>query len=204
MKVGILGGTFDPPHIGHIILGIEAALALKLTTLIYVPAWKNRLKTNKPGASPQQRYEMVRLAVQDYAHAWEHAVGDVQISDFEIKQARPVPAIETLLQARELFRLGKENLYLILGGDNVHFLYNWTRTEEYGEYCQTVLVKRGDLDIYVPSNINKWHNVQVLSNPLTINLSSTEIRKRIGENKMVSHLVPPTVHRYIVNERLYL
>lgn len=204
MKVGILGGTFDPPHIGHMILGIEVALSLGLTKLIYVPAWKNRLKTNKPGASPEARYAMTGMAVQDYLQSWKSVVANVQISDFEIRQARPVPTIETILQARELFKLGKEQLYLILGGDNIHFLYSWTRTEEYGEYCQTVLVKRGDSDIYVPGNINKWHNILVLSNPLTINLSSTEIRKRIGENKPVSHLIPPTVYKYIIDERLYI
>lgn len=131
MNIALYGGSFDPPHIGHVRV-VEAALAvLPIDRLIIVPAYKNPFKQSIY-APANKRFEWLRKLFAD--------IPKVEISDFEIRQNRSVTTIETV----EHFHHFYETIYLIIGADNLEKLSQWHRYEELTTLVHWVVATRGE------------------------------------------------------------
>ena len=182
-KIGIYGGTFDPIHHGHLILGRQACEELGLDQLIFVPAAVSPFK-NPAFANGEQRLSMLRAAIegQDAFAA----------DDCELKRPPPSYSIDTVLEMRE--RNPNADLFWLIGADNISGLSKWRRIEELKMLVQFVVLDRGCDD------------VQQQVYPVVqrkIDISATDIRKRVASGRSIRYLVPKAVEEIIRREKLY-
>ena len=198
MKIGVLGGTFDPIHIGHLIVAEEARIKLGLSEVIFLPAGNPRLKKNIVIASQQHRLEMIKLAIKSNPH--------FKISTVEIERTGPSYSAHSLpLLKKELG--DSADIYFLIGMDALAELYKWKDPERLLEVCRVVGMTRPgyrDLDWSpigkVISDASK--QIMVLEVP-EIGVSSTDIRRRISQGETIRYLVPENVEKYIRQRALY-
>jgi nicotinate-nucleotide adenylyltransferase len=181
-KIGIYGGTFDPIHHGHLILGRQACEELALDQLIFVPAALSPFK-KAAHASGEARLSMLRAAIE----------GQVGFStdDCELKRPPPSYSIDTVLQIRE--REPKAELFWLIGADNVDGLEKWHRFGELKKLVQFVVLDRA-----CSSEKQLYPVIQ-----RNIDISATEIRNRVASKRSIRYLVPRAVEGIILNENLY-
>jgi len=198
MNIGIFGGTFDPIHTGHLIIAEEARLRLGLSQVIFVPAGEPWLKEDRIISSGEHRLEMVRLAIA--ANPFFRA------STVDLERPGPSYTVDTLTDLRR--ELGEEaNFYFILGLDALVEFSTWREPERIVQVCHLVAAKRPeardlDLESLERSIPGISHRVVILDNPL-IDMSSSEIRERVGKGLPITDLVPEAVARYIREQGLY-
>ena len=190
MRIGVLGGTFDPPHVGHLLAAVDAFEALSLDKLIFVPAAAQPLKTGAPAlASARDRLEMVRRAVGDDLR--------FEVSEAEIARGGLSYTVETLeVLARE--QPGAE-LVFILGMDALSSFDEWKSPDRILELASlAVLARSGDngLSADVRSGVT-------VVGTRRIDISSSEIRQRIAGGKSIRGFVAESVEAYISAENLY-
>jgi nicotinate-nucleotide adenylyltransferase len=191
VRIGVLGGTFDPPHIGHLLLASDARDALTLDRLIFVPAGAQPLKTNTPAvASPQDRLEMVRLAVADDA--------SYTVDDTEINRRGLSYTVDTLEDLSKRYPGAK--LFLLLGEDSVRTFDQWREPQRIRELASLAAMRRdGESDgagKSLPSGVLEVSTRR-------IDVSSTEIRKRLRAGQSIKGFVPDGVERFIEARGLY-
>lgn len=196
-RIGVFGGTFDPPHLGHLILASEAHLQLHLSRLLWVLSEAPPHKDGSAISPVRDRLAMVQLAIQ----------GDQAFELSTVDMDRPGPhyTADTLALVREQ-NPGRE-IYLVIGGDSLHDLPRWHRPEAILEACEGLGVMRrpGDaldlalIESVLPGVAAKVHWIQA---PL-LDISSHEIRVRAREHRAFGHYVPKTVHQYILDRELY-
>ncbi|HYR21304.1 MAG TPA: nicotinate-nucleotide adenylyltransferase [Chthoniobacterales bacterium] len=182
-KIGIYGGTFDPIHHAHLILGRQTCEQLGLDRLIFVPAAVSPFKS-PAFASGEQRLSMLRAAIagqQDFA-----------ADDCELKRPPPSYSIDTVLEIRE--RDPKAELFWLIGADNVSGLNKWHRIDELKKLVQFVVLDRGRAG-------KTAHQYPVVQR--NIDISATEIRKRVASGRSIRYLVPKAVEEIIRRENLY-
>ncbi|MDD2265566.1 nicotinate (nicotinamide) nucleotide adenylyltransferase [Sulfuricurvum sp.] len=138
MKLALYGGSFDPPHAGHVRIVNEALKILPVNRLVIVPASRNPFKATVR-ASSAVRYKWLKSIFAAYPN--------VEISDFEIQQNRSVPTIETVKHYATLY----DEIYLIIGADNLEKLHEWHRFEELNRMVHWVVASRGNIPI--PKNM---------------------------------------------------
>ena len=182
-KIGIYGGTFDPIHHGHLILAREAREKLELDQIIFVPAAASPLK-EPPHASAALRLEMLQVAIKGQE-------GFV-VDDCEVQRPAPSYSFDTALQFRE--REPKAQLFWLIGADNVSSLNKWHRVEELKQLVQFAVLDRGcnELERQIFPVIQR-----------NIDISATEIRKRVASGGSIRYLVPKAVEEIIRREKLY-
>ena len=185
-KVGILGGTFNPPHIGHCIIANEVLHALQLDEVRLMPNAIAPHKDIEEGATAAQRLEMVRLAIQD--------VQGLYIEPFELERGGVSYSYETMQQLKE--REPSTEFYFIIGGDSIDSLHTWYRIDELANLVKFVGVNRPG------TKSMSMYNVQMVDIP-EIYLSSSLIRKRIQRGETIQYLVPNAVAEFIRKERIY-
>jgi len=199
MNIGVLGGTFDPVHNGHIIVAEEVAAQLSLSTVIFVPAGQPWLKADWPVTPAEQRLQMLRLALADKP--------DFKISNLEIERAGPSYSVDTMAELRE--QVGSDDeLFFILGRDNLGQLPQWHEPSRLIEMCYLVAVNRPgsprpklkSLETSIPGISRR---VMLLDSP-EVDISASAIRERVAGGLSVRHLVPEPVNRYIKGNGLYL
>ncbi len=198
MNVGILGGTFDPIHLGHLIIAQEARLKLRLNEILFIPAGQPWLKVNKPITPANHRVEMVRLAITDNPH--------FKLSNVEIERAGFSYSVDTVSILRQQLGNGTK-LFFILGYDSLAELPSWKEPHRLIEMCQLVAIPRlgcvqpnlESLEATIPG-ITK--STILLDTPL-IDIRSSEIRRHVIEGLSIRYLVPDNVERYIMEEGLY-
>ena len=198
MRIGILGGTFDPIHIAHLIIAEEARVQLGLEEVVFIPAGQPWLKEDQPISPAQLRMEMVRIAIA--------ANPFFRVSPIEGDRPGPTYTHDTLLALREEWGSGAE-LYFVLGADSLQELPRWKEPKRILELCTPVVFSRPEytdvslekLDEALPG-IGK--RVRLLRDP-QIGVSGTEIRRRVAEGTPVRYLVPEGVERFILEHRLY-
>jgi nicotinate-nucleotide adenylyltransferase len=190
-RLGIFGGTFDPPHLGHLIEAQFAATELGLDKLLFVPAGEHPLKSYAGMASVQDRYEMTRLAIRGNPL--------FEISDIEIKREGKSYTINTIEQVKKIY--APKELFLLVGIDNVEIFSQWHRIDEILDACKVVVLSRMINDDYVlsPSLLEK---ITILDSPI-IEISSTEIRELIADRKSIRYLVSDSVMEHIAEKKLY-
>jgi nicotinate-nucleotide adenylyltransferase len=197
-RVGILGGTFDPIHLGHLIVGEAAGERLGLDRLIFMPAGSPRLKEQEPSATPQQRLAMARLAVDDNPC--------FEVGGHEVERPGLTYTVDTL----EELRRGLEDdaqLYFIVGMDALEQFDRWKEPERLLDLCSLVVVNRvGHQRVDVNDFVGRYPQAGpglTLLNAPRVEISSTEIRRRVSEGQSVKYLTPAPVEEYIRREGLY-
>jgi nicotinate-nucleotide adenylyltransferase len=191
VRIGILGGTFDPPHVGHLLLASDAREALALDRLIFVPANTQPFKADSPAvASAQDRLEMVRLAVADDAF---YSVADTEISRKGLSYT--VDTLEHLAN-----RNPGAQLFLLLGEDTLAGFEKWKNPDRICEIATlAVMVRAGSA---TPSPQAGRPGVTTVSTR-RVDVSSTEIRQRLRAGKSIKGFVPEGVERFIDARGLY-
>ncbi|HNV86653.1 MAG TPA: nicotinate-nucleotide adenylyltransferase [Candidatus Omnitrophota bacterium] len=190
MRIGILGGTFDPIHRGHLRLAEEARKKLLLDRVFFVPAY---LAPNKAGISDKItpagiRYAMVFAAVRKYP--------SFKVLDVEIRKKRKVFTIETLRQLRRKFP-GKHEFFLLTGGDNLSILDTWRDVRGIMRLARFVIARRpGYRKERVPPGI-VWLPIRSLK------VSASKIRTSVKAGRSVRHWVPREVETFIREKGLY-
>lgn len=193
MKVGILGGSFDPIHLGHLQLAQWAVEKLDLKKVLFIPAATPPHKQNIDLTPEYHRLEMVRLAIQEFPN--------FQVSDIEIKRKGVSYTIDTIRELKKILYLSGEDLYLIIGADNLLTFYSWREPEKILEECQVVAFRRPGFNLK-NLNQNLRRKVKIIDAPL-IDISSTEIRKILKNGGSADKLVPEPVWNYIQQNHLY-
>ena len=191
MRIGVLGGTFDPPHIGHLLLASDARDALSLDRLIFVPAGSQPFKVNAPPvASPQDRLEMVRIAVADDA---SYTVDDAEISRKGLSYT-----VDTLEHLSTRYQGAK--LFLLLGEDSVASFDQWRDPQRIRELASVAAMRRDDAS---GGGVKSLPDGVVELSARRVDISSTEIRKRLRAGKSIKGFVPEGVERFIEARGLY-
>lgn len=198
MNIGVLGGTFDPIHMGHLIVAEEIRGQLDLAEVLFVPAGEPWLKTNNSISSAEHRVQMVRLAIAD-----EPAF---KLSTMEIERAGPSYTIDTIVQFNSQMGAG-DKLFFILGWDNLMQLPQWREPSRLVQMCSLVAVPRvgypsPDLNTLEAAIPGLSQSAILLHTP-QIEISSSEIRSRVARGLSIHHLVPEPVEKYIREHNLY-
>jgi len=195
MRIGILGGTFNPIHYGHLFIASEVKDRLKLDKVIFVPAGKAPHKKVK-GANPDERYEMVSLAIKGNS--------SFEVSSTEIEKSKiidsPTFTLETIEGFMKIYG-ERTKIYFIVGLDEMLQISTWKEPKKLLELCKFVVVTRpgyelGKLDKKIASK------VIILKVP-GLEISASDIRKRIRAGKPIRYLLPRSVEEYICKKRLY-
>ena len=197
MRIGIAGGTFDPIHVAHLIIAEEARVRLRLEEVIFVPAGDPWMKSDTRVSSAHHRLTMVRLAIASNPF--------FRASSVEIDRLGPTYTVDTLEQISS--EVNDAELYLIIGSDSINEFHRWRAPSRVLELCTLVTAPRpcsGELDLtelesLSPSGLPK---VVVLDRP-HVDISGTEIRRRISQGLSVRYQVPWEVEEYIYRYRLY-
>ena len=190
-KIGVLGGTFDPIHLGHLLVARDAMEALGLDRVIFVPAAAPPHKVKEETAPAPQRYEMVRLAVEDNP--------SFSVSGVEIQRSGPSFSVDTVIRLRKEHEQG--DFFFLIGEDNLDDIWSWKEPEKLFQICHVVVIGRAGRDreskrIELPGPVT---NLDVHR----INLSSSEIRSMLKKGRSIRYLVPKNVEHYIYEHHLY-
>ena len=193
-----MGGTFDPPHLGHLISAQFVADELNLDEVIFLPTGNFSYKDSRESAEARHRYDMVELAIADNPK--------FSISDIEVKEKEYSYTCFTLEKIRKLY--DNSHIYFIIGADSLDYIDRWKNPQHIFEQCTIVAVSRKgfsqeDLNEKREELLKKFEADIIILEMPCIDISSTDIRKRIRENKSVSYLVDSSVAKYIEDNNLY-
>ncbi len=192
-KIGLLGGTFDPVHNGHLIISEYLYEELDLDEIWFIPAHIHPLKDNNGISDAGHRLSMLQLAVADNDH--------FKISELEISREGVSYTVDTLDQLHKTYRDIDPRFFYFIGMDNVNDLPRWKKPWQILENCQVVAFGRPGfkpdpaVEEYLP-------HIRFIHVPL-LEISSTLIRKRVTEENSVRYLVPEAVRKYISDHGLY-
>ena len=196
MNIGVLGGTFDPIHMGHLIIAEEARMKLELSEILFVPAGQPWLKQDRDITPAAHRVEMVRRAIADNPH--------FKLCTLEVERPGPSYTVNTLTLLQK--QLGSQaSLFFILGRDTLAELSLWKQPQRVIQLCRLVVPPRlGSRDLKhlgkaIPGLLER---VIQLDMPV-IGISSSEIRHRIAQGLPIRYLVPSVVEKYIAEHRIY-
>jgi len=198
MNIGVLGGTFDPIHTGHLIVAEETKGRLNLAEVLFVPAGQPWLKANNLISPAEHRVQMVRLAIADEP--------SFKLSTMEIERAGPSYTVDTIAQLKAQLGTG-DKLFFILGWDILMQLPQWHEPSRLVRMCHLVPVPRvgypsPDFDSVEAAVPGLSQSIIILDTP-QIEISSSEIRDRVVRGLSIHHLVPEPVETYIKQHRLY-
>jgi nicotinate-nucleotide adenylyltransferase len=200
MNVGVLGGTFDPPHIGHLILAEEARLALGLAQVLFVPAGEPWRKAGRELSPRQDRLAMVRLAVGDDPH--------FAVSTIEIEKEGPSYTAETLTALHEQFE-PETDVFFIMGADSLADFPHWCEPQRILELARLAVAERPEaedagLEEGLAEDLARAMRERVvwLRMPL-IAISASAVRDRVRQGLSIRYWVPQAVEEYIRQHGLY-
>jgi nicotinate-nucleotide adenylyltransferase len=186
MKVGILGGTFDPIHIGHLIAASSVYEALNLDTVVFIPAGDPWQKRDRDLSAGQQRLEMVKLAIAGNDR--------FQASDIEIARSGATYAIDTVREWKKLNPA--DEIFWIVGSDALSGIPSWHEWESFVSEVTIVAVNRIGQNDPVPFDFVSVEMPEV-------RISATELRDRFTNKLDTQYLVPQKVSQYISDQGLY-
>jgi nicotinate-nucleotide adenylyltransferase len=193
MKIGIMGGTFDPIHVGHLIAAEQAREAIALDEVWFIPVAAAPHKDNIPEASTEQRLEMLKRAIRHHAK--------FKANDLEIVRGGRSYTIDTIKELKE--RYPDVDFHYIIGADMVEYLPKWHRIDELAQLVTFIGLQRpgfnvalGELPVHLRERV-------ILAPMPLIDISSTEIKKWRKLKRSIRYLVPESVHAYIEEHSLY-
>lgn len=187
-RIGVLGGTFDPVHVGHVATAAEVRHALALDRLLLVVAGDPWQKRGRVVATAEDRLALVRAAVD--------GIPGLEASAIEVEREGPSVTADTL----EALAAPGRDLFLVLGADAVANMSTWRRLEDTKALATIVVVERaGDLDVRPPGDGWRVTHVRVPR----LDVASTDLRARLADGRPVDGLVPPAVVAEIRARGLY-
>ncbi len=187
-RIGILGGAFDPIHYGHLLLASEAAYQLKLDQTLFIPTFISAHQ-NKEILTPfTDRYAMVAAAVAD--------VKSFVVSDIESGLSGRSYTVNTLRELKKHYR--KHEFFFLIGADNLEQLGTWHEPEELTKLATLAVGSRPDYSPQLPD----LPNVVSFEMPL-LEISASDIRRRVEQGIPIAYMVPPVVEKYIKKRGLY-
>jgi nicotinate-nucleotide adenylyltransferase len=194
--LGVLGGAFNPPHIGHLVLAQEAAAQLELDLVLLVPTGEAPHKRIEPEPGAELRLELARLAVE----------GDelLEVGDFEVRRHGPSYTYRTLEALRE--QRPADELFLLMGADVAAGLESWEQPRRVLELARIGLAARPGASLDEAAGalarLGAPEPAQVIRMP-QLDVSSTDVRRRVAERRPVRYLVPDAVAGLIEAQGLY-
>lgn len=204
MKIGVYGGAFNPPHLGHITAARAVFGLLKLDKLLVIPTGHPPHKTLPPGSpAPEQRLEMTRLAMEQAGLG-----GGVEVLDLELRREGNSYTADTLARLREQYP--EEELWLLMGTDMFLTLQTWREPERILSLAGVAAFGRTEADTEELFSVQREYlcrtypqaRIFTLSIPGVVDVSSTELRERLARGEGGS-LLAPAVYGYILREKLY-
>ncbi len=202
MRVGILGGTFDPVHLGHLLIAEESRLSLALDQVLFIPAGQPWLKAGQPLTAAEHRWRMAQLATESNPH--------FQVLRTEIDRPGHSYTVDTLTDLPP--ELGQPaELYFILGGDALASFHRWKEPERILQLANLVVVRRpgyrdGELDAIINEVKTRYpdyaHRLTALPMP-GVDFSATAIRRRAAAGQSFRYHTPEPVEQYILENGIY-
>ena len=193
MKTCIFGGTFDPPHIGHLLIAQTIIESENFERLIFVPANISPAKKGKIISSSKKRLDMLNMALTSNEN--------FEISDFEINKGDVSYTINTIVEFANTLNLDKKDLYFLMGSDTLGEFHNWKDPKKIMSLCNIIVAIRPG---FTPSDIPQWVLDEVhFANIPQFEISSTNIRARWRDGKTIRYMVPKEVWEYINKNGLY-
>jgi nicotinate-nucleotide adenylyltransferase len=197
-KIGIMGGTFDPVHIGHLIIAEESRVNFDLDKIIFVPTGEPPHKNLKNVTSAKDRYEMTLLSIMHNPYFY--------ISDIEIKREGLTYTIDTIRYFKK--RYPKSEIFFIIGADSLINIDKWKNSEELLRESKFIVAKRVGIEYsLLEERINeindKYSKIVFSVTTPYIDISSTDIRKRVKNGENIKYYLPLDVEAYIKKNRLY-
>ena len=190
MRIGMLGGSFDPPHVGHLLIAVDACEGLELDRLVFIPAAIQPLKVGQAGASAVDRLEMVRRLVGNDPRFAVDAI--------EAERSGLSFSVDTVSAYAE--RYPDAERFFLVGADVVESFGLWREPDRIARLAQVVVVRRGDdSEVGAASASHGFRQLETRR----IDVSSTEIRARIRAGQSIHGFVPPAVADYIAAKGLY-
>lgn len=199
MNIGVMGGTFDPIHNGHLAVAEEVRVRLNLAEILFVPAGQPWLRIDRPISPAEHRVAMVRLAITGKPY--------FKLSTMEIERPGPTYTVDTMVELQAQFGSGAD-LFFILGWDSLVQLPEWKEPSRLITLCRLVAVPRPccakpdlkELESLIPGLARRV----VLMDKPEIDISASDIRDRVARGLSIRHLVPESVERYIRQHGLYI
>lgn len=193
MRIGIYGGTFDPPHRAHLELAKWVREELSLDYIYFIPTAQHVFKDNKHLSPAEIRCLMVSAAIKGHNH--------LRISRVEVERGDMSYTADTLREFRQFEKLPSSDLYLIIGIDNLKDFYLWKDPDEILELAHLVVLRRSGH--YSHTHAKQYQDrFHLLDSPI-IEISATEVRKRIAKGDDVSDIIAPAVYEIIKSHSLY-
>lgn len=199
-KVGILGGTFNPIHNGHILLANKALKEFKLSFVLFVPTGLPPHKSTKDLASKKDRLKMAALAIKGNKK--------FKLSGIEINRSGYSYAVDTFSRLKK--RLGqKTKLYYVMGLDSINSILSWKKPLDLFKMCEFIVATRPGSKMRAFKRLIKFPPLAANKDKISVievkkAVSSTEIRSRVRSGRPVSKLVHPEVEKYLLEHSIYL
>ncbi len=191
MKIGIFGGSFNPPHYGHLLLGEFARDQYSLNKILFIPSFIPPHKQYQSLASSEHRLVMLQIAIEGNRF--------FQVSEIEIKRGQVSYTIDTVKQIEQQYP--SADLFLIIGIDNLIDFYSWREPQELLDMVQLIVFNRPGYKFEdIPPTLKDA--VQFVNAPL-LGISSSEIRRRVQAGRSIKYTVPQLVEEYIKKHSLY-
>lgn len=192
MKLAIMGGTFNPPHLGHLICAEEAYDHFEFDQVMFVPSARPPHKDNSGILEAQHRYMMTLLATQSNSH--------FQVSRIELDRPGRSYSIETVREFKKKYGQDTE-VYWIIGADSVLDMSIWKDVDELLSICKFIAINRPGYDLNQADQ--RFLGKVQLFRVTAVDISASEIRQRVRQGKSIKYLVPPDVENYIYENGLY-
>lgn len=193
-KLGIMGGTFNPIHQGHLVAAEFIRDEFKLNEVLFVPSGKPPHKDSNEIAPPEHRWMMTVLATASNEH--------FSVSSLEIERVGESYTRETILQLKKIYPENTE-CYFITGADAIAEISTWHKTEDLSQITKFIAASRPGYKLDIKSIDSRFQQCTYLIEIPALTISSTEIRKRIKERKTIKYLLPEAVEKYISKNKLY-
>ena len=197
-SLGILGGTFDPIHNGHLVAAEYARDTCNLDKIIFIPSARPPHKDNQEVLNSEYRYRMVEMAIRDNP--------SFMVSDLELARTGYSYTVETI--DYYIKRFPGVDIYFILGVDALLLINTWKDVNRLVGLCKFIVVTRPGYKLDKSQNCFRdisavlWDNIRVLAIP-GLDISSSDIRRRVSRGETIKYLLPASVEEYIINQRLY-
>lgn len=191
LRLGLYGGTFDPVHLGHLIAARDALEQGRLDAVLFIPCAQSPFKAGSPRTTDAQRVAMLRHALKSEPRFW--------FSRCELDRPAPSYTIDTAREVRAAFP--HATLFWLIGADLMARLHEWHGWADLRREVKFLLLERGE-DVRVPASVRRV--VLDLPHPRRVDISATEIRRRVKARLPIDHLVPASVATYIKRAGLYL
>ncbi|AQT69397.1 Nicotinate-nucleotide adenylyltransferase [Anaerohalosphaera lusitana] len=200
-RIALFGGSFDPIHLGHLTVAQDSRKQLSAEKIVFIPAKRSPHKKNKPKACDRDRLEMILLAIA--------GSDEFEVSECELTRPEPSYSLDTVRYFRQLYG-DDAHLYWLIGADAVRDLHKWYHADEFLDECSVCIMNRGGVEIPdfgpIKEALGQDRAAKLKRNMIStpsVEISSTEVRRRVRDQEPLNDLVPSEVAEFIANKGLY-